>query len=93
MEGLREQGWAVRLGRLRWDAFITGWQLEIGGKEWSWCWCVEASENAMRERRGRDTGCWCGLLVLEPGLAMCGERGCGLSERGKPKLDGRGQII
>jgi hypothetical protein len=49
-------------------AFITGWQLELGGKEWSWCWCAEASENAMRERRGRDTGCWCWLLVLEPSL-------------------------
>jgi hypothetical protein len=61
---LAEQGWAVRLGRLRWDAFITGWQLELGGKEWSWCWCAEASENAMRERRGRDTGCWCWLLSL-----------------------------
>ncbi len=59
-----EQGWAVRLGRLRWDSFITGWQLELGGKEWSWCLCAEASENVMRERRGRNTGCWCWLLVL-----------------------------
>jgi hypothetical protein len=62
--------------------------------------CAEASENARRgerrggeERRGRDTECWCWLLVLEPSMAVCGKRGCGLSERGKPKLDGRGQNI
>jgi hypothetical protein len=29
--------------------------------------------NEDSERRGRDTGCWCWLLVLEPSLAMYGE--------------------
>jgi hypothetical protein len=61
------------------------------------CGSEREREEGREEGRGGEEGtryrmlCW--LLVLELSMAVCGKRGCGLSERGKPKLDGRGQNI